>query len=305
MFSSWIVSVALLAPSLEPAKPVVMTTFHPTTCFVRRIAKDRVTVSCPLPQDADAAFWNPPREVIARFQAADLVIVNGADLEKWIATASLRSSRLVDVSKPFADSFLRIENAVTHSHGAAGEHSHEGIDGHTWLDPENARIQAKEILRALDRRFADDAAARAEFAMNHAALDAELAALDAGFRGLGKQKGGALYASHPAYNYLARRYGWKVINLDLDPGEMPGDEKIAALRFGLSERPGKYLLWEAEPLPEIAARMKSELGLESIVVDPGENPSAKDLESGLDYLAIQRRNLASLATCFEPPSPAK
>lgn len=300
MSNSLVVVSLVLGAFLAPKEPVVMTTFHPTTYFVQRIAKDRVTVRCPLPEGADPAFWIPPREVVAEYQAADLVIVNGADLEKWIATASLRTSRLVDVSKPFSDSFLRIENAVTHSHGAAGEHSHEGLDGHTWLDPENARTQAKEILKALERLFPGDAAAREEFAANHAALDADLAALDAGHRARGKQKGGALYASHPAYNYLARRYGWKVVNLDLDPGEMPSDEKFAALRFGLGERPGRFLLWESEPSEEIRERMKSELGLESIVVDPAENPSAQDRASGLDFLTIQKRNLERLAACFEP-----
>lgn len=302
MISALALALALLAPRIEGEKPLVMTTFHPTTYFVERIGKDLVDVSCPLPEDADPAFWQPSREVIASYQEADLVIVNGADFEKWLATASLRASRVIDVSKPFADSFLRIQGVVTHSHGAAGEHSHEGIDGHTWLDPENARVQAKVIEEALTKLLKVDGLATKAIASRHAALDADLAALDAGFRALGKQRGGSLYASHPAYNYLARRYGWSVINLDLDPSEMPSDAKFAALSFGLGERPGKFLLWEARPKQEIVDRMKSELGLESIVVEPGENVSTEDHAKGIDYLTIQRRNLEALVHCFEGTS---
>ena len=34
----------------------------------------------------------------------------------------------------FSDEFLVVKG-VTHSHGAGGAHTHDGVDGHTWMDP--------------------------------------------------------------------------------------------------------------------------------------------------------------------------
>jgi zinc transport system substrate-binding protein len=299
MCRTLLLALSIVTPTLA-AELRVMTTFHPTAYFAQRIGGDLVTVECPLPAGADPAYWQPPREVIVAYQKADLVILNGADFEKWTQLAALPPSRVVDTAKPLANDFIRIEGATTHSHGKAGEHSHEGIDGHLWLDPENARVQAKEIWKALDRKFDGDEAARKSLATRHAALDTDLAALLADLQKLGAPKGGTFFASHPAYNYLARRLGWRVINLDFDPGEMPNADQLAALKLGLGLSPARYLLWEAEPLPAIAERMKAEFGLESVVIEPGENPGPEALASGRDFLAIQRENVARLANCCEP-----
>ena len=74
---------------------------------------------------------------------------------------------------------------------------------------------------------------------------------------------------------------------------MPGDDVFASIRKRLAEAPGTVLLWESAPLPEIAERMQSELGLRSLTVSPCETPP----ESG-DYLDVTRANLAELETAF-------
>jgi zinc transport system substrate-binding protein len=203
----------------ESSGPVIYTTFYPTTYFTQRLVGDLAEVVCPVPVDEDAIFWNPTPEMIARYQAADLIIVNGAEFEKWVAKASLPLGRIVDTAKPFAAEFVKFEHAMTHSHGPAGEHAHTGTDGHTWLDPLNARVQVGEIRDALVGLLPEHAEA---IRQRGDALLADLDALDAELKKMAADyDGAAIYASHPAYNYLARRYGLNVVNLDLDPGEMP------------------------------------------------------------------------------------
>ncbi len=274
------------------AKPVVYTTFYPTTYFVQRIAGDLVEVVCPVPPGEDAIFWQPDDAAIGAYQEADLIVVNGAGLEKWVATASLPESRMVDTAKPFAAEFLRFEKTVNHSHGPAGEHAHEGIDGHTWLDPVQAKVQAGEIEKALARLLPAHAAAIAARAR---ALRADLDALDAGLREASAALGGQpLLASHPAYNYVARRYGLNLRNLDLDPETMPDDATFAAIRDVLLTHPAKLILWESSPGEEIAKRFEAELGLRSVEFSPCElmDPAAR--AKGEDYLVVMNRNLANL-----------
>jgi len=114
------------APTDQPARtvetPTVSPTFYPTEYFPSRIGGDHVLVTLPLPPDADPIFWQPSREQIAAYQEADLIVINGADFEKWIATASLPESRIVDTAAAFEDDFVTYET-TTHAHGPGG-HEH-------------------------------------------------------------------------------------------------------------------------------------------------------------------------------------
>ncbi len=55
------------------------------------------------------------------------------------------------------------------------------------------------------------------------------------------------------------------------------------------------MLWEAEPLPETASRLR-ELGVESLVFSPAANRP----EEG-DYLDVMAENTRALARAFEAP----
>ena len=276
--------------------PTVYTTFYPTTYLAERLAGDDAKVVCPLPDDEDPIFWKPPEEVILAYQQADLIVVNGAEFEKWVPLASLPESKVVSTAEPFREGWLTYEQAVEHTHGPSGKHAHEGIDGHTWVDPVLAKAQSDQILAGLFRVL-PDGEARQRVQARLDALHADLDALDARFREVTKDYDGhAIYASHPAYNYIAKRYDWKVVSLDLDPEEMPSAEVFAEIKAQLAATPARHILWEGNPLPEIAARFRDELGLESIWFSPCEGPP----EGGVDYLARMNRNVDELAPALAP-----
>jgi zinc transport system substrate-binding protein len=283
----------------EGAKPVVYTTFYPTEYFTWRIAGDLVEAVCPVPEDEDAIFWMPEAEKVAAYQQADLIVLNGADFAKWAAKVSLPESRVVNTAKPFEDEFINFEHATVHSHGPAGEHAHEGLDGHTWVDPVNAKTQAGEIKRALVERFPEHKAA---FEQGFAGLTRDLDALDAKLKEYREDyENEPLLASHPTYNYIARRYGWNIRNLDLDPEEMPSDETFEEIGQILEKHPAKYLIWEAYPTEAIAERMQKELGVKSIEFSPCELLSEQERQEGVDYLKVMRRNLENIREIFQAP----
>lgn len=256
----------------------VLTTFYPTQYFAERIAGEHLTVECPVPAGADPIFWRPDSAALQRYQAADLIIINGADFEKWTATASLPENRIVDTAKSFEQDFIEFEGETTHKHGKDGEdHTHSGIDGHTWLDPNHAKVQAAAIHQAFAKKWPAHAA---DFEANFKSLVTDLDALDQAFKDLNLQA--PLLASHPAYNYLARRYGWKVTSLDLDPETMPAKDAIGA------DHPAKIILWEAEPREMIVSLLEKTHALKSIVFSPVE------MEGEQDYLATMNANIERL-----------
>ncbi|MCB1094297.1 MAG: zinc ABC transporter substrate-binding protein [Verrucomicrobiae bacterium] len=269
----------------------IFTTFYPTQYFTQRIGGDLVKVTCPVPEDEDAIFWMPDAKAIEQYQSADLIVLNGASFAKWVDKVNLPESRIVNTALPLESKLIKFKDAIVHSHGKEGGHSHEGIDGHTWVDPENAKIQAGEIRNALILRLPD---AHAAIEANYVALVADLDALDQEFKEIADAGMPPLLASHPAYNYIARHYGWNIENLNLDPAEAPSAETMAEISEKLKSHPAKWLLWESDPTPEGAQMLESEFGVKSIVFSPCELLPASEQKAGSDYLTVMRTNAEQL-----------
>jgi zinc transport system substrate-binding protein len=246
----------------------------------------------------------PDDQTIEAYQRADLIVINGASFEKWVAKATLPQSRIVDTARPLKDELIKLERGVTHKHGPAGKHEHRGIDGHTWVDPANAKTQAAEIKEALVKKFP---AHKDAFAEGYAALVKDLDALDARLRAVSAKIGDqTLLCNHPAYNYVARHYGWRVKVFYLEPEEATDEEELDLVRAFLEDHPAKHLLWETQPTKEIAKKMTAEFGLESIVYSPCEALDTEALKAGEDFLTVMNGNVDRLQAVFEPrPSAEK
>ena len=97
-------------------KPLLAAVNYPLAYFAGLIGGEKIEVYFP-EIEGDPAYWKANPEGIARFQEADLVLLNGADYAKWVQKASLPSSRLVNTSNSFHDHYITEEGAIAHSHG--------------------------------------------------------------------------------------------------------------------------------------------------------------------------------------------
>jgi len=74
---------------------------------------------------------------------------------------------------------------------------------------------------------------------------------------------------------------------------MPSESEWQALAELRDGHPATWMLWEAEPTPEIRARLQR-FGVQSVVFDPcGNRP-----ETG-DFLSMMRDNLENTAQVFD------
>ncbi len=273
-------------------KPTVVVTFFPVYYMVEEIAGDAVNLVCPLPKGSDPIFWQPGDADIEILQHADLVIANGAGYEKWMTSLSLPESRLVNTAAPLKDEYIYIKKGREHRHGAGGLHSHVGMDGHTWLDLENARIQARQVLEGLVLLMPNK---EDDFRRRHLLLDGKLAELAAQFKELGQEFSGVpILSSHPAYNYLARRIGLDIFNLDLDPMAELSPEALQAIKETLLAHKASILLWESQPLARVAETVKSQFGLTSVVFSPCEDPGLAKPGAHGDFVAMMAANYQNL-----------
>jgi zinc transport system substrate-binding protein len=259
---------------------------YPLAYFAERIGGEHVLVALAPPAEVDPAYWQPTPDAIAGIQAADLILLNGADYAKWVVTATLPASRVVVTADSAWHRFIIVDETVTHTHGPEGDHSHGETAFTTWLDPTIAIIQAQAIANAFRNARPEQAAA---FDANLRALVQDLEALDASFRdALGAIPDGRVVASHPVYQYLAARYDLDVISVDLEPGDMPSERQWLELQRVHAGHPATVMLWEGEPPPETRERLAS-MGLRVAVVDPVAN-----LPDGGNYLSVMNSNVANI-----------
>ncbi len=269
-----------------PTPLSVYTTNYPLAYFAERIGGEQVEVVFPAPADVDPAYWTPEAEVIADYQQADVILLNGAGYEKWLERASLPTSKLVDTSAAVASSYIPLDEGVVHTHGPAGEHSHKGWAFTTWLNPMLAIEQAQAIQEALSEARPE---AAADFRVAYEGLQADLLALDGQLGDVAADFGDRpILFSHPVYEYLDEHLGLNGESVHWEPGEMPTEKMWNELSTLLQSHPAELMVWEGEPLEEVRNRLL-EMGLESVVYDPcGNKP-----EDG-DFGAVMLQNVGNL-----------
>lgn len=278
------------ADSNPTDKITVYVVNYPLKYFVERIAWEHVTVVFPAPADEDPAFWMPDARIISDYQSADLILLNGANYAKWVNKATLPQFRLVNTSTKLKDQYITIEGAVTHTHGPTGEHAHEGIAFTTWIDFIFAAEQAKSIANALSRKRP---ALRDDFQRNYKELEKDLMTIDRDIKEIVENKQEQpLVASHPVYQYFARRYGLNIKSLNWEPEQIPSEAQWEELLNILKNHPAKWMIWEANPNPASVARLKS-IGVNSLVFDPCGN-----IPDQGDFLTVMRQNVENLKMAF-------
>jgi len=287
-------SVLMLALPLQvnaEKKITVYTVNYPLFYFAKRIGGEHVNVIFPAPPDVDPAFWTPDESTVRKYQQADLILLNGANYEKWTKKVSLPMLRTVDTSRSFKATLIHIETSVTHSHGPGGDHSHGGTAFTTWLDFSQAALQAEAILKSFVRKTPEH---RQTFADNFAALEADLLQLDERLKAITAQKTMfPLVASHPIYQYLARRYYLDLKMMVWEPDADPGRAEWQKLKKQLKGFPALWMLWEGEPLAESADRL-GDMGISSIVFAPCFSKPKQG-----DFMSVMQQNVQNMEKIFK------
>lgn len=271
--------------------PQVLVANYPLQYFAKRIAGDVVDVRFPVPKGEDPAFWQPDDVTIAAFQNADLILMNGATYSKWADKVTLPEAKVVDTSKVFTNNLIEVKDAMTHSHGPGGAHSHSGIAFTTWIDFNQAALQAQAVADALVKLVPSEKEAMKK---NAIALCDELEELDERMSRLGRKwVDQPVVASHPVYHYLARRYGMNLKSVLWEPTDILDDKAMADLRAVLSGHRAHWMIWEGRPDSQSVSKLASELDIKSIVFDPCANVP----DSG-DFMTVMKANVEALEKAF-------
>ena len=253
--------------SLAQDRPRIVTVNYALQYFAERLVGEAAEVEFPVPQGVDPSFWRPSIADISEIQSADLILLNGAGFATWVDRVTLPRSKTVNTSAAIEDQFI-VTESITHSHGDGGEHSHEGLATYTWLDPTLAMAQADAIASALTSR---QIAPVEDIETQLEALRADLTVLDTEAKAaLATLQGVAIIATHPRYQYYARRYDLTVSSLEWEAGAIPTEAQLANLEVLVRDTEAQIIVWEAEP-PIEAFEATAALGLRNVVFPPFAN----------------------------------
>lgn len=262
---------------------------YPLAFFAERIFGSPDLVVFP-EINGDPAFWEPSINDISVMQQCEIVLVNGATYEKWLQKVTLAKECTIDTSAPFKDNYIITEGESTHSHGPTGDHSHSGTAFTTWIDLKQAVRQAQTIKDALVTAKPD---LKEILEQNFKQLKSQLLSLDASIEAIVKGNSEVLlFASHPVYQYFARRYQLNIKSVLWEPDSFPDEAMWKELEKLHQEHQAAWMIWENEPLPESAERLK-EIGIESIVFSPCSNRP----DNG-DFMTVMKSNVENLRLLF-------
>ena len=285
------------SPSPARKKLVVVTTLFPLYDFARTIGGDKADVSLILPPGVEAHAFEPKPEDAARITKADLFVFTNEYMEPWaikfVTGLNAGNVALVDSSKGVA--FIKAGPEEEEEHG---EHHHHagGMDPHIWLDFGNARIMVDNIASAMAAR---DPAGKEYFLANAAAYKAQLKKLDDDYRaGLsGCAKRVFLHGGHYAFGYLAHRYGLRyesaaAVNADAEPTPA----KLISLVRQMKAMDLKFVYSEELLSPRVSEMIAAETGATVLLLHGAHNVSKDDLDHGVTFIALMKKNLDNLRT---------
>ena len=250
--------------SIAEERPRIVAVNHALQLLAEELVGGQADVSFPVPKGVDPSFWRPSITEISEVQSADLILLNGAGFAAWVDRVTLPRSRIANTTAQIKDRFIATES-VTHSHGDGGTHSHEGVASYTWLDPMLAIAQAEAIAAAISARQllpAQEVYGRlTDLRVSLEAVDAEAQSALSAAHAI------PMIATHPRYQYFARRYGLTIEALEWEAGAMPSDAQLQNLAARLAETGAQVLIWEAAP-PEGAFAATAALGVQNVVFPP-------------------------------------
>ncbi len=206
---------------------VLATTVAPITSLVSQIVGDRADVIGIVPEGTNSHTYEPKPSVAELLSRADLIFVNGLQLEQptvELAEANMRDDaeivELGTIALPESDYIY--DFSFPESEGKPNPH--------LWTDPTYA-LEYAEIIR--DQVTEIDPDNGDYYAANYDAFAELIAEFDSAMResfATIPEGGKKLLTYHDAYAYFAKNYGWEVIGaIQVSDFEDPTAKELADL----------------------------------------------------------------------------
>ena len=215
------------SPDSDAGRLKVVTTVAPITSIVANVVGDLADIEGVVPEGTNSHTFEPPPSVAELMATADVVFINGLQLEE--PTKELAETNMPDESvlvelgtKTIAPAEYKYDFSFPKKDGKPNPH--------LWTDPAFAKRYAEIVGDTMAERDPDNAQTyRRNYDAFAAVVDEFDEAMRTSFATIAKDKR-KLLTYHDAYAYFAEDYDWEVIGAIqvADFGD-PSPKEVAAL----------------------------------------------------------------------------
>lgn len=299
----------------------VYTTVYPLQYFTERIGGSFVEVNTVYPPGSDEHTYEPTQKDMMKLVNADIFFYIGLGLEGFVnkATETLKKENVTllavgehvhfeeshEVEQSDHDATHEEEEEhsnhdATHEeeeehsdHEEDGNHDHEGIDPHVWLDPLYADDLAEAIKDALVKEMPEQ---KETFEQNYQELSLELQTLHENFESIvHSAKRNEIIVSHAAYGYWEERYGIEQISISgLSTTSEPSQKKLEEIVVQAKKFQIKYILFEQNVSSKLAEIIKKEVGAEPLSIHNLSVLTEDDIKNDENYFTVMEQNIETL-----------
>jgi len=261
--------------------------------FVRQVGGDTVDEHQILQPNSDPHDYEPRPADVAATAGADLVFLNGDNLDSWIEqliSVAGGSPTVVDLSEGIPEKIL----------GETGAEEASEYDPHWWHNPRNVEAAVSEIRDAMVEA---DPEHKADYEQNADAYLAEIEELDKGIQSCmdqvpaGERK---LVTDHDAFNYFAERYGIEVVGAVI-PSQttqaQPSAGETADLITLIERENVKAIFPESSINPNLAQTIARQAGASADYTLYGDT-LGEDGSDGDTYLKMEAANADAMVRGF-------
>ncbi len=262
----------------------IVTSFYPIYFFTTQIVQNKADVHNITPAGAEPHDYEPTSRDMAKIENSDILIINGGKFEGW-------SENIKNILNGQNSTILNIsENLLAQNIG--------GSDPHFWLDPVLAKNEVDIITKKLIEK---DPVNFQFYSDNSKILIKKLDNLNNEFiLGLANCKNREIITSHSAFGYLAHEYGLNQTSVSgLSPDEEPSPKKIAEIAKYARDNKVQYIFFESLVSPKLAETIAQEIRAKTLVLNPIEGITEKEIVDGKNYFTEMQQNLINLKIALQ------
>jgi ABC-type Zn uptake system ZnuABC Zn-binding protein ZnuA len=236
---------------------------------VSRVGAERILQKTLMGAGVDPHSYVPTPADTAAVHDADVIFANGLGLEIFLDTL-IQNAGGQGVEIHLAEG-LDAQTAPADAGSGGQANNHGGGDPHVWFDVQNT---IQWVGRIRDTLSALDPANAQAYAANAATYTGELEQLDSWIVtqvASIPEADRKLVTNHPAFGYLAGRYGFEQIGTvyPISPSSEPSARDIAALEDAIRQHGVPAVFTESTVNPRLAEQVAQDTGIKLVQLYSG------------------------------------
>lgn len=286
----------------------IVTTVFPAFDFAREIAGERASICLLIPPGSESHSFEPTAQDILRIQNCDLLICNGGESEVWLEDmlegldGDIPRVVMLDCVQALEEEVKEgmQDQAHEHEEEEAEDHGHEPeYDEHVWTSPRNAAL----ISRAISERLCSIDPENAEYYTSRCDSYCDsLLALDENFRSLFQELGKPtmIFADRFPVRYFVEEYGLDYYAAFPGCAEQaePSARTVAFLIDKVMEENTPAVFYIEFSNQKMADVICEDTGCKKLLFHSCHNVTRQQLDEGVSYLGLMRKNLDTLKEAF-------